>query len=177
MGLLLVIGLSAQAATIDRLWTSLFTTVPTALTGSEVNGDGAGWWVEIWNATDGSPTAGNTTTSAGWFSPYGYDILGLQFTATESDSVLLRLYNGPTLAGLPYDGESGWYIDSSAEILPDLDDGTAPDPGDLNITFDFTGQTWQAVPEPATALLFGIGGLGAWMIRRNKRKAQEETDA
>jgi hypothetical protein len=34
---------------------------------------------------------------------------------------------------------------------------------------------WQAVPEPATALLFGIGGFGAWLIRRNKKlKAQED---
>ncbi len=36
---------------------------------------------------------------------------------------------------------------------------------------------WQAVPEPATALLFGIGGMGAWMIRRNKLKSKEEADA
>lgn len=28
---------------------------------------------------------------------------------------------------------------------------------------------WQAVPEPATALLFGIGGIGSWLIRRNKK--------
>jgi len=35
----------------------------------------------------------------------------------------------------------------------------------------------QIVPEPATALLFGIGGLGAFIVRRNKRKAQEEADA
>jgi hypothetical protein len=34
---------------------------------------------------------------------------------------------------------------------------------------------WQAVPEPATALLFGLGGFGAWLIRRNKKlKAQED---
>ena len=38
-------------------------------------------------------------------------------------------------------------------------------------------QNWQAVPEPATALLFGIGGMGAFIVRRNKQKAQEEADA
>jgi sulfatase modifying factor 1 len=27
-----------------------------------------------------------------------------------------------------------------------------------------------AIPEPATALLFGLGGMGAWMLRRNKMK-------
>lgn len=30
------------------------------------------------------------------------------------------------------------------------------------------------IPEPATALLFGIGGIGAWMLRRSKIKSQEE---
>ncbi len=34
----------------------------------------------------------------------------------------------------------------------------------------------QVVPEPATALLFGIGGIGAFIVRRNK-KAKEEADA
>ncbi len=34
----------------------------------------------------------------------------------------------------------------------------------------------QVVPEPATALLFGIGGMGAFIIRRNK-KAKEEAEA
>jgi hypothetical protein len=35
----------------------------------------------------------------------------------------------------------------------------------------------QAIPEPATALLFGIGGMGAWMVRRSKLKSKEEADA
>jgi len=33
------------------------------------------------------------------------------------------------------------------------------------------------VPEPATALLFGIGGVGAFIVRRNKKKTLEEADA
>ncbi len=37
-----------------------------------------------------------------------------------------------------------------------------------------TTTTITVVPEPATALLFGIGGIGAFIIRRNKKKAQEE---
>lgn len=32
------------------------------------------------------------------------------------------------------------------------------------------------IPEPATALLFGIGGVGAWLVRRNKFKAKEGVD-
>ena len=33
---------------------------------------------------------------------------------------------------------------------------------------------WQAVPEPATALLFGIGGIGAWLIRRDKKQTDRK---
>ena len=34
-----------------------------------------------------------------------------------------------------------------------------------------------AIPEPATALLFGLGGLGAWLFRRNKIKTKEASDS
>jgi hypothetical protein len=33
-----------------------------------------------------------------------------------------------------------------------------------------------AIPEPATALLFGIGAMGAWMVRRNNLKVKEEME-
>ena len=33
-----------------------------------------------------------------------------------------------------------------------------------------------AVPEPAAALLFGIGGMGAWLLRRNKSLIAKEDD-
>jgi hypothetical protein len=49
---------------------------------------------------------------------------------------------------------------------------------DIDATYTTTTMsTWQAVPEPATFLLFGIGGIGAWIIRRNKLKSKEEADA
>jgi len=34
----------------------------------------------------------------------------------------------------------------------------------------------EIVPEPSTVLLFGIGGVGAWLLRRNRMKAQKEDD-
>ena len=33
------------------------------------------------------------------------------------------------------------------------------------------------IPEPATALLFSLGGMGAWLSRRNRLKAREESVA
>ncbi len=36
--------------------------------------------------------------------------------------------------------------------------------------------TVNVIPEPATFLLFGFGGLGAWMLRRNKLKSNVELD-
>jgi hypothetical protein len=38
-------------------------------------------------------------------------------------------------------------------------------------------QYGYAIPEPATALLLGFGGFGAWLIRRNQMKSAEENDA
>jgi len=36
------------------------------------------------------------------------------------------------------------------------------------------GGDWQAIPEPATFLLFGIGGIGAWLIRRKQMDKIED---
>ncbi len=57
---------------------------------------------------------------------------------------------------------------------------------DMNIVPPPTAQSFSAgnlvlstavIPEPATALLFGIGAMGAWMVRRNKIKSKEQADA
>jgi hypothetical protein len=37
--------------------------------------------------------------------------------------------------------------------------------------------TATVIPEPATAILFGIGGMGAWMLRRNKKLTAKEDAA
>lgn len=33
--------------------------------------------------------------------------------------------------------------------------------------------TYTQIPEPATVLLFGLGGFGVWLLRRNKRHQDE----
>lgn len=173
LALLLVIGFSAQSATIDRMWTSVLTPAP-FLTGTEVAGEGAGWYAEVFNVTDGlAAGGGNTISTFGWIVGYGYAINNFNFgPATETDSVFLRLYNN----AIP--GSAGFYVDSATHILTDIvDDVNPPAADDLKVTFNFTSSSWQAVPEPATALLFGIGGMGAFVLRRNKLKAKEEADA
>lgn len=171
--LALLAGTIVSADTLERTWSffDIYEVAP-AWTGSEVDGDGAGWFTEIYNQTDGSGVAGNTTASLGWLTVLGgYTINPYTFLATEADSVALRLYNAATI------GAATFYIDSGYVSLSDLDDVNPPSSGDLAVNFDFTGQSWQAVPEPATALLFGIGGLGAFIVRRNKLRAKEEADA
>lgn len=65
---------------------------------------------------------------------------------------------------------SGTDLPQSIEMNSDIANGNAIDVwsgSDLN-------NVAQVVPEPATFLLFGIGGIGAWLIRRNKLKSKEE---
>jgi len=62
-------------------------------------------------------------------------------------------------AELVYDGTTLSLVDSAAE-----NDGVGI----------IAGQ-YQQVPEPATLLLFGIGGVGAWLLRRNSKHAPKLT--
>jgi subtilisin-like proprotein convertase family protein len=49
---------------------------------------------------------------------------------------------------------------------------------DMNLNGSATLVSWgldiAAVPEPATFILFGIGGMGAWLLRRNKLKSSSD---
>ncbi|RKY10872.1 MAG: hypothetical protein DRP52_06725 [Planctomycetota bacterium] len=45
-----------------------------------------------------------------------------------------------------------------------------------NTLADATYFTTTIVPEPATALLFSIGGMGAWMLRRKNQRARMEAE-
>lgn len=175
VSVLLGVGFSAWAADplSDRLWSSLFNPVSGAPgLGGEVNGNGAGWWVEVYNVTDNASTGGNTSASLGWVSGYGYAVNTFSFgPATEGDSVALRLWNNSNPLAATY------RIDSATLSLPNLIDANPVNPGDTDVTFNMTGSTWQAVPEPATALLFAIGGFGAWLVRRNKLSSKYGTDA
>jgi len=52
------------------------------------------------------------------------------------------------------------------------------DPGGVIGGLQSAGGDWQVIPEPATALLFILGSMGAWLVRRNnKMKADAEAEA
>ncbi len=71
-------------------------------------------------------------------------------------------------------------VDNALATVSYPGDAMSYNPGGVVGGLQGSGGDWQqvgAVPEPATALLFGIGGMGAWMIRRNKIKSKEEADA
>jgi len=166
---------SVQADIISRTWTSQMVAAsvsgypkpPYFLTAPESDGDGANWVYEIWNLTDTNSISGvqdaSEVTQHGWGTTAlgtGYTILTFDFDALEGKNVALRIYNNivkPT-------GSDGWYLQSQAQTLSDIEG--SPGPTDLNVTFNFAGQHWQQVPEPATFSLIGLVGLGMIVARR-----------
>ena len=166
---------SVQADIISRDWSSQsvvgsISGNPAFLTADESDGDGAGWAYEIWNLTDDVAISGSKDASDvtyGWrTSVYGtgYTELGFDFTAFEQKEVALRIYNNavkPT---------AGWYLQSQSQTLADIEGPAGGN--DLDVTFNFAGQQWQQVPEPATFSLIGLVGLGMIVARRRAlRKA------
>lgn len=79
-----------------------------------------------------------------------------------------------TPAGTLTSVQLGGYTNASfIETTPGNWDATA---GGLTWNYKANTGVLSVIPEPATALLFGFGGLGAWMLRRNKAKSTEEMD-
>jgi hypothetical protein len=81
-----------------------------------------------------------------------------------------------------------WYTITAPLALSSLPSPTAmtitlankdilPAPTAQDIAIGNLKTDMQVIPEPATALLFGIGAMGAWMVRRNKLKSKEQIDA
>lgn len=164
----LTVASVAKADLLPWDWaTETGTKVPTvAPTGSPVFGNGTGWFVEVISLTDDPvlDSRADATTAAGWLPftvPPAYSINSFNFTATDEDSIAMRLYDASSIGG------ASWFIDSIATVLPDNPDQAPPT---TPIAFDFTGQSWQAIPEPATIGLMGIAGLGMFLARKKTRR-------
>lgn len=103
--------------------------------------------------------------------------------------------------GLFVDGAEVWNIVAQDLTIPGLDysdpsfvnpasylanyTGTYSSPGggiyldnghSQNIEFTPTSIIIGVIPEPSTILLFGIGGIGAWLLRRNRLKSREDAE-
>lgn len=172
---------SASAALEDRMWVSLTTVAPLmGVPAEDGSGYGAGWYVEAFNVTQNGGLAftmgdvnsiystimlgdpSGVSPVLGEYGTGGYILDNAIFgIAKDLDQVQLVMYDNAdkSLASM--------YLSSVVLALPDAPEVAGPT--DINVNFDFTGQTWQAIPEPATVLLFGIGGMGAWLLRRRQQ--------
>lgn len=173
---LLACCLSTQASTVDWLSVNF---------GGD-SGYGNGWLVALykdvdkdgWDAStisliDGSTDSddvylGMTTTL---FSGTGYEQWATSFSApagalATSDNIVSVLFNASTLSGASlykYDTAftGGSVGPGGAYQLPATDV-----PANYTVT---QLSSWQAVPEPATAMLLALGGGLAWLVRLKQR--------
>ena len=158
---------SVQADLESRGWNSQTVILdisgfPAFLTAPEAQGDGAEWVYEVWDFTDnvvlqGSKPANEVT--GGWYS--GYVIGPFDFFSLETHEVALQFFN---VLAKPTDSSQYWRLRSNSFTLPDYEG--PPDVEKNKVTFNFAGQQWQQVPEPATFSLIGLVGLGMIVARR-----------
>lgn len=149
----------------DHLWSSVF---GDGLTGTynrptyfreQLLADAQG--LRLWAADDSSTTfLGLLVNGVGVDTLVAYDLIipGLDYSDTSfiNPATYLANYTG-TYASIG----GGIYLD---------------DENRNSVEFTTTSVTIAAVPEPATVLLFGCGGLGAWLLRRNKMKSSEDAE-
>ncbi|MBI9020798.1 MAG: PEP-CTERM sorting domain-containing protein [Verrucomicrobia bacterium] len=84
--------------------------------------------------------------------------LNLDVTSLVQSSIS----NGYSYACFSFNYDTAGYFDNNSFSINSAD--AASNNPYLNVA---------AVPEPATVLLFGLGGFGAWLLRRNSQKVKE----
>jgi formylglycine-generating enzyme required for sulfatase activity len=125
-----------------------------------VNG---GFWSLYANGTDTAPALPESRygMSSPWCVGSGameqngtYDMMGNNYEWTE---MVVAMDTVAPLCGGYYDSlSSGLSSSNCLNKIPETD-------------VICVGFRIVAIPEPATALLFGLGGMGAWLVRRNKK--------
>lgn len=94
-------------------------------------------------------------------------IFGWTANLKEETEVFYRVYNNANFANATH------FLNSNQSItLPNISSLSSPEASQISLGFSGS-ETWQAVPEPATIGLFGLGALGAWFVRRNKKLKEE----
>ena len=99
---------------------------------------------------------------------YGPPTSGVTFQGTDSDTVGVGRYYGILFDSDAISTASNFVVLDQSTTAVFSGDGTIGQAASYAIGSTGFG-TWQAVPEPATFLLFAMGGFGAWLIRRKQQ--------
>ncbi len=102
----------------------------------------------------GGALVGATAGSPGVYVAFSYS--GINASVAENSDVYTVIFNASTIAG----ASQGVILDSSLKGL-----GTGTD----TYSIGSVNGNWQAVPEPATAMLLALGGGLAWLVRLKQR--------
>lgn len=132
-------------------------------------------------AAEGTIVASYTTDAsdyaAGLFNEIaltGFGLTWLGDTSANWDDMNLREFSIIAIADADDDYASGAYYNIYNAAVVNFSDATGSSgTGVLDAgVFDVSGAgALNVVPEPATALLFGIGSFGAWLVRRRTKIA------
>lgn len=109
---------------------------------------------------------------------YNYAISTTPFYAeSSSDGEIQMTLNLPFYMAFKLgdrESSNSWDTYGWAELMWDGSELQILDSAAENSGVGIIAGKYEAVPEPATILLFGLGGLGAWLLRRNKARCALE---
>jgi hypothetical protein len=167
-----ILGDGTGNSTIAQLIYTLSGNVNDALIGGGVTGDNV-IWSQLTITEDGIANDGVMYDSYAWFLlPNNYQ------QAIVSGYVYARIFENSSV------NMGDWYYYTTPIALVDIVSPNAPQLIEMNTdlvdgnAIDFGSNVAQVIPEPATALLFILGSMGAWLVRRNnKMKADAEAEA